>query len=293
MVLGAMSALITPFKKQKVDFETYEILIKRQIKYGMDACVPVGTTGESATLTHQEHMECIQVAVEVCKGSQMKVLAGAGSNSTQEAIELACFAQKCGADALLCVTPYYNKPSQEGLYQHFKAVADSVEIPVMLYNVPSRTGVNIDIQTIKRLKKDVKNIYAIKEATGAMNRVVALGSEVSDLAILSGDDAINYPILANNGKGVISVTGNLFPQEIAELTHLAMQGNMYQSYEINTKLYEINQILFCESNPIPIKASMFLSGLLKNLEYRLPLVPPSKENMAKIQKILEKYEVRL
>lgn len=293
MVLGAMSALITPFKKQKVDFETYEMLIKRQIKYGMDACVPVGTTGESATLTHQEHMECIQVAVEVCKGSQMKVLAGAGSNSTQEAIELACFAQKCGADALLCVTPYYNKPSQEGLYQHFKAVADSVEIPVMLYNVPSRTGVNIDIQTIKRLKKDVKSIYAIKEATGAMNRVVALGSEVSDLAILSGDDAINYPILANNGKGVISVTGNLFPQEIAELTHLAMQGNMYQSYEINTKLYEINQILFCESNPIPIKASMFLSGLLKNLEYRLPLVPPSKENMAKIQKILEKYEVRL
>lgn len=293
MVLGAMSALITPFKKQEVDFETYEMLIKRQIKYGMDACVPVGTTGESATLTHKEHMECIQVAVEVCKGSKMKVLAGAGSNSTQEAIELACFAQKCGADALLCVTPYYNKPSQEGLYQHFKAVADSVEIPVMLYNVPSRTGVNIDIQTIKRLKKDVKNIYAIKEATGAMNRVVALGSEVSDLAILSGDDAINYPILANNGKGVISVTGNLFPQEIAELTHLAMKGNMYQSYEINTKLYEINQILFCESNPIPIKASMFLSGLLKNLEYRLPLVPPSKENMAKIQKILEKYEVRL
>lgn len=288
-----MSALITPFKKQEVDFETYEMLIKRQIKYGMDACVPVGTTGESATLTHKEHMECIQVAVEVCKGSKMKVLAGAGSNSTQEAIELACFAQKCGADALLCVTPYYNKPSQEGLYQHFKAVADSVEIPVMLYNVPSRTGVNIDIQTIKRLKKDVKNIYAIKEATGAMNRVVALGSEVSDLAILSGDDAINYPILANNGKGVISVTGNLFPQEIAELTHLAMKGNMYQSYEINTKLYEINQILFCESNPIPIKASMFLSGLLKNLEYRLPLVPPSKENMAKIQKILEKYEVRL
>ncbi|TLD81970.1 4-hydroxy-tetrahydrodipicolinate synthase [Helicobacter sp. MIT 05-5293] len=293
MVLGAMSALITPFKNQEVDFETYEMLIKRQIKYGMDACVPVGTTGESATLTHKEHMECIQVAVEVCKGSQMKVLAGAGSNSTQEAIELARFAQKCGADALLCVTPYYNKPSQEGLYQHFKAVADSVEIPVMLYNVPSRTGVNIDIQTIKRLKKDVKNIYAIKEATGAMDRVVALGSEVSDLAILSGDDAINYPILANNGKGVISVTGNLFPQEIAQLTHSAIQGDMYQSYEINTKLYEINQILFCESNPIPIKASMFLSGLLKNLEYRLPLVPPSKENMAKIQKILEKYEVRL
>ncbi len=292
MVFGAMSALITPFINHKVDFETYETLIKRQITYGMDACVPVGTTGESATLSRKEHMECIEVAVAVCRGSKVKVLAGAGSNSTSEAKELALFAQKCGADALLCVTPYYNKPTQEGLFEHYKAVANAVEIPVMLYNVPSRTGVSIEIETAKRLRDACKNIYAIKEAAGLMERVVAFGAEVPNLALLSGEDVINYPILANNGKGVISVTGNLFPQEIADLTHYALQGNMEKSYEINTRLYEMNRILFCESNPVPIKAAMFLAGLLKNLEYRLPLVPPSKENMAKIQQILEKYEVK-
>ena len=292
MVQGAMSALITPFKQGKVDFETYESLIRRQIAYGMDACVPVGTTGESATLSHKEHMECIEVAVEVCKGSGVKVLAGAGSNATSEAKELAIFAQKCGADALLCVTPYYNKPTQEGLFEHYKAVANAVEIPVMLYNVPSRTGVNLEIETAKRLHKECDNIYAIKEAAGLMDRVVAFGAEVPELGLSSGEDAINYPILANNGKGVISVTGNLLPQDIADLTHYALQGDMKKSYEINTKLYEINKVLFCESNPIPIKAAMFLAGLLKNLEYRLPLVAPSKENMDKIRKILEKYEVK-
>ena len=292
MVQGAMSALITPFKQGRVDFETYESLIRRQIAYGMDACVPVGTTGESATLSHKEHMECIEVAVEVCKGSGVKVLAGAGSNSTSEAIELSQFAQKCGADASLCVTPYYNKPTQEGLFQHYKAVANAVEIPVMLYNVPSRTGVNLEIETAKRLHKECSNIYAIKEAAGLMDRVVAFGAEVPELMLLSGEDAINYPILANNGRGVISVTGNLLPQEIADLTHYALLGDMKKSYEINTKLYEINKVLFCESNPIPIKAAMFLAGLLKNLEYRLPLVAPSKENMDKIHKILQKYEVK-
>lgn len=292
MVFGAMSALITPFANHKVDFQTYETLIKRQITYGMDACVPVGTTGESATLSHKEHMECIEAAVAVCKASAVKVLAGAGSNSTSEAKELALFAQKCGADALLCVTPYYNKPTQEGLFEHYKAVANAVEIPVMLYNVPSRTGVSIEIETAKRLHDTCKNIYAIKEAAGLMERVVAFGAEIPSLALLSGEDVINYPILANNGKGVVSVTGNLFPQEIADLTHYALQGDMKKSYEMNTRLYEINKILFCESNPVPIKAAMFLAGLLKNLEYRLPLVPPSKENMAKIQQILEKYEVK-
>ena len=293
MVFGAMSALITPFKNNKVDFESYERLIKRQIAYGMDACVPVGTTGESATLSHKEHMECIESAVQICKGSNVKVLAGAGSNSTSEAQELALFAQKCGADALLCVTPYYNKPTQKGLFEHYKVVANAVEIPVMLYNVPSRTGVSIEIDTIKSLHQQCPNIYAIKEAAGLMDRVVALGAEVPSIAILSEEDAINFPILANNGKGVISVTGNLMPQEIADLTHFALQGEMQKSYEMNTKLYELNKILFCESNPIPIKAAMFLVGLLQNLEYRLPLVPPSKENMAKIQTILEQYEVKI
>ncbi|MCI7710331.1 MAG: 4-hydroxy-tetrahydrodipicolinate synthase [Helicobacter sp.] len=286
-----MSALITPFYQGKIDFNAYEKLLLRQIRYGMDACVPVGTTGESATLNHKEHMECIEVAVNVCKGSNTKVLAGAGSNSTQEAIELAQFAQKCGADAILCVSPYYNKPSQEGLYQHYKAVADSVQIPLMLYNVPGRTGVSIQTDTAIRLFENVPNIFAIKEAAGSMERVIELATNAPKMGVFSGDDAINYPILANGGKGVISVTGNLLPKEIAKLTHLALNGDMKQSQEINNKLYAINKVLFCESNPIPIKAAMYISGLIPSLEYRLPLLAPSKENMIKIEQVLQDYEV--
>lgn len=291
MICGAMSALITPFKHNKLDFEIYESLIKRQILYGMDACVPVGTTGESATLTHREHMECIELAVSVCKGSGVKVLAGAGSNATSEAIELAQFAQKCGADAILCVSPYYNKPSQDGLFAHYKAVADSVEIPLVLYNVPSRTGVNIEINTATRLFKEVKNIIAIKEAGASMERIIEFAANTPDLCVLSGDDVLNYPILANGGKGVISVTGNLLPKEVAQLTHFALQGDMLKSQEINNQLYAINKALFCESNPIPIKAAMFMSGLLKHLEYRLPLLPPTKHNMSHIEAVLQKYNI--
>ncbi|GAD18766.1 4-hydroxy-tetrahydrodipicolinate synthase [Helicobacter fennelliae] len=289
---GAMSALITPFKNGKIDSQTFITLIERQIKYGMDACVPVGTTGESATLTHKEHMECIEIAVSVCKGTKTKVLAGAGSNATTEAIELAQFAQKCGADAILCVSPYYNKPTQEGLYQHYKAVAESVEIPLMLYNVPGRTGVDIAPKTAIRLFRDVANITAIKEASGSMERIIELNTQASDLQILSGEDMINYPILANGGSGVVSVTGNLLPDKIAQLTHLAMEGKMLESKAINNELYDINTTLFCESNPIPIKAAMFIAGLIPNLEYRLPLLAPSGANMQLIEQVLQKYEVK-
>ena len=289
---GAMSALITPFKNNKLDEESFIRLIQRQIRYGMDACVPVGTTGESATLTHKEHMECIEIAVSVCKSSATKVLAGAGSNSTSEAIELALFAQKCGADAILCVSPYYNKPSQEGLYQHYKAVAESVEIPLVLYNVPGRTGVHIESSTVIRLFNDVPNIIAIKEAIGSMERIIELNTLVPDLTIFSGEDAINYPILANGGSGVISVTGNLLPDKIATLTHLAMERKLSESKAINNELYAINSVLFCESNPIPIKATMYLAGLISSLEYRLPLVAPSRANMQLIEQTLQQYEVK-
>lgn len=289
---GAMSALITPFKSSNdIDEECYEKLIKRQIKYGMDACVPVGTTGESATLTHEEHMRCIEIAVNVCKGSGVKVLAGAGSNSTAEAIQIAQFAQKSGADGILCVSPYYNKPTQEGLYQHYKAVAHSVDLPLMLYNVPSRTGVNIEVETAIRLFEDVKNIFAIKEASGSMERIIELDQNASEMAIFSGEDAINYPILANGGKGVISVTGNLLPDKISQLTKYALNKDMTNSKRINNELYAINRVLFCESNPIPIKAAMYLAGLIQNLQYRLPLVAPSKEHMDLIEKTLQNYEV--
>lgn len=291
MIIGSMTALITPFKDGKVDEISYEELIKRQIRNGIDVVVPVGTTGESATLTHDEHKKCIEIAVATCKSSNTKVIAGAGSNSTLEAMDLAKFAQSVGADGLLSVTPYYNKPTQQGLYEHYKAIATSVEVPFMLYNVPGRTGVDLEADTVVKLFRDVNNIYAIKEATGSIERCVELNSKEKDLVLISGDDAINYSILATGGKGVISVTANLLPNKISKLVKLALEGNFEASRAISNELYPLNSTLFIESNPIPIKAIMYLAGVIKTLEYRLPLTPPSSENMAKLEKILESIEV--
>ncbi|SMC09891.1 4-hydroxy-tetrahydrodipicolinate synthase [Nitratiruptor tergarcus] len=288
---GAMTALITPFKDGKVDEEKYAKLIQRQIDHAIDVVVPVGTTGESATLTHDEHKKCIEIAVEVCKGTSTKVMAGAGSNSTHEAIDLAQFAQKAGADAILSVSPYYNKPTQEGLYQHYKALANAVDIPVLLYNVPGRTGVDIKPETVFRLFDEVENIYGIKEATGSIERCVELLAKRPELYVISGDDTINYPIIANGGMGVISVTANLLPDKMSMLVHAGLAGQFDTAKMINDELFDINKALFIESNPIPIKAAMYHAGLLDTLEYRLPLVPPSKENMAKIENALTKYKV--
>lgn len=290
-IIGAMCALVTPFKSGKLDEQTYQKLIKRQITNGIDTVSPVGTTGESATLTHEEHRRCIEIAVDACKGTNTKVLAGAGSNATHEAIELAKFAQKYGANGILVVTPYYNKPTQEGLYQHYKAIAASVEIPVLLYNVPARTGCDISTCTAIRLFKDCANIYGVKEASGNIDKCVDLLANEPKMAVISGDDAINYPILSNGGKGVISVSANLLPDMIAKLTHLALNEHYKEAKAINDELYAINKVLFCESNPIPIKAAMFMSGLLPSLEYRLPLVAPSKESMKKIEEVLKFYNV--
>ena len=291
-LLGAMTALITPFKNGKLDTEGYAKLIKRQINNGIDVVVPVGTTGESATLTHDEHRECIEIAVDTCKGTSVKVLAGAGSNATFEAIGLAQFAQQHGAHGILSVTPYYNKPMQEGLYQHYKAIANSIEIPVLLYNVPGRTGCDLLPDTIFRLFNDCPNIYGVKEATGSIERCVDLLAHEPKLALISGDDAINYPLLSNGGKGVISVTSNLLPDQISKLTHLAMEDKFLEAKAINDKLYAINKILFCESNPIPIKAAMYIAGLIDSLEYRLPLSEPSSANMKRIEDVMKNYEIK-
>lgn len=291
-IYGAMTALVTPFKNGKIDENGYEKLIKRQIQNGIDAVVPVGTTGESATLTHDEHRICIEIAVNVCKGSNVKVLAGAGSNATHEAIGLAEFAQKCGADGILSVAPYYNKPTQEGIYQHYKAISNSVDIPILLYNVPSRTGCDILPETIIRLFNDCDNIYGVKEASGNIERCVDILAHEPRLYLLSGDDAINYPVLSNGGKGVISVTSNLLPDQTSALTHYAMKNEFLKAKEINDKLYNINKALFCESNPIPIKAAMFIAGLIDSLEYRLPLVAPSSENLKKIELIMKTYDIK-
>ena len=289
LITGATTALITPFRNGTLDEATYGKLIQRQIDNGIDAVCPVGTTGESATLTHDEHKRCIEIAVEVCKGSNTKVLAGAGSNATHEAIDIARHAEACGVDAIFSVSPYYNKPSQEGLYQHYKAIAKAVELPFMLYNVPGRTGVDIQADTVCRLFDDVENIFGIKEATGSVERTVELLSKRPDLYVFSGDDAIDYPILASGGKGVTSVTANLIPDLKSQLVHSALEGNFVKSREINEKLHPINKVMFCESNPIPVKAAMYIAGLIDTLEYRLPLVAPSVENMNQIEEVIKNY----
>jgi 4-hydroxy-tetrahydrodipicolinate synthase len=291
LISGATTAIITPFKNGNLDEATFAQLIYRQIENGIDAICPVGTTGESSTLSHDEHKRCIEIAVQVCSGTATKVLAGAGSNSTQEAIDIAKHAQKCEVDAIFSVSPYYNKPSQEGLYQHYKAIADSVELPFMLYNVPSRTGVDITADTVCRLFDEVDNIFGIKEATGSIERTIELLSKRPNLYVFSGDDAIDYPILANGGKGITSVTANLLPDLKSELVHSALRGDFDISKELNHMLYPINKVLFCESNPVPIKAAMYIAGLIENLEYRLPLVEPSRENMRKIEKVIKNYNI--
>jgi 4-hydroxy-tetrahydrodipicolinate synthase len=291
LISGATTALVTPFKNGKLDEATFADLIRRQIRHGIDAVCPVGTTGESATLSHEEHKRCIEIAVEVCKHTPTKVLAGAGSNATHEAVDIARHAESCGVDALFSVSPYYNKPSQEGLYQHYKAIASAVELPFMLYNVPGRTGVDIQAETVCRLFDDIPNIFGIKEATGSIERTVELLSKRPDLYVFSGDDAIDYPILANGGKGITSVTANLLPDMKSELVHSALKGDFKTSKEINDLLFPLNKILFCESNPIPIKAAMYIAGLIDTLEYRLPLVPPSNTNMKKIEETIKNYQI--
>jgi 4-hydroxy-tetrahydrodipicolinate synthase len=292
IVTGATTAIITPFQNGKLDEQTYAELIKRQINNGIDAVCPVGTTGESATLSHDEHKRCIEIAVEVCRNTNTKVLAGAGSNATHEAVEIAKHAQKAGVDAIFSVSPYYNKPSQEGLYQHYKTIANAVpDLGFMLYNVPGRTGVDISTDTTIRLFDDCTNIYGVKEATGSLERATALLSRRPDIKVLSGDDAIDYAMIVNGGAGFTSVTSNLLPNMKSQLAHSALEGDYKTALDINNKLYPINQVMFCESNPIPVKAAMYIAGLTPSLEYRLPLVQPSLENMKKIEEVMKNYTI--
>lgn len=290
--IGAMTALVTPIKNGKLDSEGFAKLIQRQINNGINGVVPVGTTGESATLTHNEHKECIAIAVDVCKNSNVNVLAGAGSNATAEAIDLVKFAQNEGADGVLCVTPYYNKPSQEGLFAHYSAIAASTELDLMLYNVPGRTAVDLQSATVKRLFDAHENIYAIKEATGSMERTVELLAKIPKLKVISGDDAINFPLMASGAHGTISVTANLLPDYISDLCSEALSGNFEEAKKINDTLYDINSVLFIESNPIPIKAALYIAGLIDTLEYRLPLVAPSSESLKKIEAVMKNYTIK-
>ncbi len=286
MFTGTGTALVTPFRRDgSLDEPVLRALIKRQIEAGIDFLVPCGTTGESPTLTHEEHLRVVQITVELAKG-KVSVLAGAGGYNTSEVIALARELAALGADGILSVTPYYNKPTQEGLFQHFRAIAEAVPLPMILYSVQGRTGVNIEPATVKRLA-EIENIVGIKEASGNISQMAAIFNVVpEDFIVLSGDDVITLPLTALGGRGVISVVSNEIPAEMSQLTRLALRGDFPGARAIHRRYHALMEINFVESNPIPVKAAMAEMGLLEAV-WRLPLVPPKTENQARIRAVLE------
>ena len=287
MFEGSFVAIVTPFKNGEVDAAALRDLIEFHIANGTNGIVPCGTTGESATLSHAEHEEVIRLSVETCKG-RIPVLAGTGSNATQEAIELTLRAQNIGADGALLITPYYNKPTQEGLFQHFSIVAKETDIPIILYNVPSRTSINMLPRTVARLSS-VNNIVGIKEASGSLVQVSEIidscGPEFEES---SGEDSLTWPILAIGGKGVISVTANLVPDKFAKLVDAARTGDVETAKALHYELLKLNDIMFIETNPIPVKAALALMGRIQN-EFRAPLCPPSEESLSQLNTVLKDY----
>ncbi len=290
MFTGTGTALVTPFRRDgSLDEPTLRALIKRQIDAGIDFLVPCGTTGESPTLTHEEHLRVVEIAVELAKG-RVPVLAGAGGYNTAEVIALARELAEIGADGILSVTPYYNKPTQEGLYQHYKAIAAAITLPIVVYSVQGRTGVNVEPATVKRLAT-IENIVGIKEASGNISQMAAILNAVpKDFNVLSGDDAITLPLIALGGRGVISVVSNEIPAEMARLTRLALDGDFAVAREIHRRVHPLMEVNFVESNPIPVKAAMAQMGLLEPV-WRLPLVAPKAESEARIRTVLESLDL--
>jgi 4-hydroxy-tetrahydrodipicolinate synthase len=286
MFTGTGTALVTPFRGDgSLDEATLRALIKRQIDAGIDFLVPCGTTGESPTLTHEEHLRVVEITVELAKG-RVPVLAGAGGYNTAEVIALARELAALGADGLLSVTPYYNKPTQEGLFQHYRAIAEAVTLPIILYSVQGRTGVNVEPNTVKRLA-EIENIVGIKEASGNVSQMAAILNAVpNEFIVLSGDDAITLPVISLGGRGVISVVSNEIPAEMSQLTRLALNGDFPGARVIHRRYHPLMEINFVESNPIPVKAAMAEMGLLEGA-WRLPLVAPKAENQARIRAVLE------
>jgi 4-hydroxy-tetrahydrodipicolinate synthase len=278
--------MVTPFHPDgSLDEATLRLLVQRQLDAGIDFLVPCGTTGESPTLSHQEHLRVVEITLELAKG-RVPVLAGAGGYNTSEVIPLAQELVAMGVDGILSVTPYYNKPTQEGLYQHYKALASAVSLPIILYSVQGRTGVNIEPATVKRLAS-VENIVGIKEASGNIAQMAAILNAVhSDFLVFSGDDAIALPLIALGGRGVISVASNEIPAEMTLLTRLALQNDFPAARQLHRRYLPLMEVNFVESNPIPVKAAMAELGLLKPV-WRLPLVAPGREDMARIRAVLE------
>jgi 4-hydroxy-tetrahydrodipicolinate synthase len=288
--IGCGTALVTPFQPDySLDEATLRKLVQRQIRGGVDFLVPCGTTGESPTLTRREHLRVVEITLQEANG-KIPVLAGAGGHNTQEVIELARELESLGADGLLSVTPYYNKPTQEGLYQHYRAIARGTRLPIGLYNVPGRCGTNLEPATVKRLAA-IENIVGIKEASGNISQMAALANAVpDDFVILSGDDAITLPLFALGGRGVISVASNEIPAEMAELCQHGLRGEFDAARAIHRKYLPLMEINFVESNPIPVKAALSLMGLTEPV-WRLPMTPPKAENLMRIQAVLESLQL--
>jgi len=287
MFSGTLVALITPFSDGQVDYQTLDELVEFQIESGIDGIVPVGTTGESPTLSYDEHKKVIERVVRIAK-ARVPVIAGTGSNSTAEAIELTEFAKRIGADASLQVCPYYNKPTQEGFFQHFKAIADEVDIPLVLYNIPGRCGgTGLTVETIQRLS-EIENIVAVKEATGSLD----LASEIvsrCDITLLSGDDSLTLPIASVGGKGVISVVANIIPADVKAMTDLILEGDFASARKWHRKLFPLaKSMLSIATNPIPIKAAMDMLNMASE-ELRLPMTPLDENQKNKLRSILRDY----
>ena len=291
MFKGSIVAIVTPFKNKAVDEKALSELIEWHIKEGTNAIVPCGTTGESATLNYEEHYKVIEITVKTVN-KRLPVIAGTGANSTDETIMITRKAKEMGADGALLVTPYYNKPTQEGLYRHYKEVAGAVDIPIVLYNVPGRTAVNMLPQTVARLA-EIKNIVAIKEATGDMRQVSDIIRLCGDsITVISGDDFTTLPLLLLGGKGVISVSANVAPRDVAGMIKAWEDGNISEAKRLHYKLEPLNQSMFIETNPIPAKTALSMMGKIQE-EFRLPLCPMSNENKDKLKNILINYGVKL
>ena len=277
MFTGTYTAIVTPFRHGKIDEAALERLVRAQVRAGVDGIVPVGTTGESPTVDYEEHVQIIALAVRLARG-RIKVLAGTGGNSTSEAIYLTQRAEKTGADGSLQVAPYYNKPTQEGLFQHFREVAHNTRLPIVLYSIPGRCGIEIGVDTVKRLAQQCKNIIGIKEAGGNADRVSQLRMALGHgFEIMSGDDSLTLPFMAVGAQGVISVASNVIPRQVAQMVKAYAAGKPGAALKVHQKYYPLFKDLFIETNPVPVKAALAMLGQIEE-EYRLPLVPMSAKN---------------
>lgn len=293
MFKGTLVALVTPFKDGKIDERKLRDLVEWQISEGTDGLVPVGTTGESTTLSHEEHARVIEIVVKSAR-KRVPVLAGTGSNSTEEAISLTREAKDLGADGALLVNPYYNRPTQEGMFAHFSAIAETVNIPIVLYNIPFRTGVNLLPDTIAALARAQKNIIGVKESSGSMDQTSELMIKCpANFIILSGDDSLTLPLMNIGAQGVISVAANLVPKSVREMTQAWASGDVFRARAMHLKLFPLVKSLFLESSPAPIKAAMKEAGLLDDESLRLPLVPVKAETRQALKKAMADFGVQV